>query len=400
VIKKLNVKRNSVIVQNSKQNINKKQYFDILLLLWLDGIHDKYVVDSFEEWYGKQTSAKILNKKVEFDRTLDKKTLGGLFGFLDGREEYRKISNAIKMGILTKEKEKQIKFPTGWERGIKDFLIDFYKDKQTGFFTNHIVPPDENQGIALAIDQQYSTRQEQPLTRLIDGTKVVGLITMGQALDPGSTMLPGLITTELQTALKSVINLKNNGFDSIPFEGQSKYALFGYEHILKVGGESVFHLQCSDNRTRLPNLIFNGNSLNLTQTAGKARKAINSEQVAKISKYFGDAFQYLLFTHLSTEPTLPSERGIVRHMFLGSGDSMMLLGYKIFCDIEGVQPHMIIDDSASIQPRIHAVNLPRGFKLKINLVPSASGARSHVTTQVNNNGRETQSKSKRFKASN
>ena len=222
---------------------------------------------------------------------------------------------------------------------------------------------------------------------------------MGQALDPGSTMLPGLITTELQTALKSVINLKNKGFAPIPFEGQSKYAVFGYEHILKVGGEPVFNLQCSDNRTRLPNLIFNGNPLNLTQTAGKAKRANNSDQVAKISKYFGDAFQYLLFTHLSKEPTLPSERGIVRHMFLGSGDSMMLLGYKIFCDIEGVQPHMIIDDSASNQPRIHAVNLPSGFKLKINPVPSASGARSRITTQVNNGGREFQSIPKRFKAS-
>ena len=385
-IRRINVRKVDTIVKNVNQDITSKQYFDVLLLIWLDGIHDEYIKIGFENWYSTQVNSGIFNAEVNFDRTVDDQTLGGLFLYLNTYTKGQKLAELIRKGIT----EANIKFPAGWEKNIKDFLIDFYnyKKKNTRIFTTHITSPDK-EGIALAVDQQYSQKQEQTLTKLIDGKNVVGLITMGQALDPGSTMLPGLITSELQTAVRSVINVNKQQ----KFKGQSKYALFGYEHILKVKGEPVFHLECTDKESPLPNLKFNGNTLKLTQTAGKAKKSNNTDQVGKISKYFGDAFQYLLFTNLSKKPTSRSNSGVVRHMFLGSGDSMMLLGFKTFCDIEDVDPHMIIDASLSNQPIIHAVNLPNGFQLETKSPIGVSDAGTNIT-RVNNGVPEIQSEKK------
>ena len=231
------------------------------------------------------------------------------------------------------------------------------------------------------------TNQERTLTRLIDDDNTVGLITFGQALDPGSTMLPGLLTGKVETMMKA-INIEpepgkgtiGNDVDPTKFNGESKYALFGYEHKLKLNGKSVFHVSLRDPTTAMPDLKFNGHKLLLTQSAGKAKKANANDLVGKISKYFGDALQYLLFTQLS-KLIAEGERK-KRYMFWGSGDSMALLGFKIFSEIERVNPRMIIDGSGSYLPGIHCVNLPPGFSLMQKPAPNISSA--HGTFKSNN----------------
>ena len=395
-IKKINIRRSrNDIITNKNKNISKKQYIDILLLVWLDGIHDGYVTTGFSAWYDIQVNHGIF-PKYTFEITKLEGVLGGLLTYLRDHKDaakqrlYTKIAGSFKTQLVN--------FGAGWEKNVKDFLIDTYTtsgDISSGNFIDDIVPSDKNEGLLLAVDQQYSSNQERTLTRLINGENVVGLITFGQALDPGSTMLPGLLTDELQSAMGTGQGImedldpryatSNALVQPVTFKGQSKYALFGYKHVLKIGGKSVFDIELSNKDTSVPKLEFNGKELYLTQSAGKAKKASNDDQVGKISKYFGDALQYILFTHLAKQPTLPSKnRGTTRFMFLGSGDSMALLGYKIFCDIENINPQMIIDGSGSNYPGIHCVHLPPNFKLRTKPRQGTSRAATNVMQQGNN----------------
>ena len=402
-IKRVNVEKKSEIVKNVNQDINLKQYFDILLIIWLDGIHDGYVDSAFIPWYRKQMTVKIptltdvkaneimlLIKEQNF-----KETLGGLFTYL------RNTDDTVKMNLYSKIMKSLVgneipKFGAGWEKNVKDFLIFTYQGegKITGGKQINSVKYNGNKGLLLAVDQQYSSNQERTLTRLIDDDNTVGLITFGQALDPGSTMLPGLLTGKVETMMKA-INIEpkpgkgkeGNDVDPTKFNGESKYALFGYEHMLKLDGKPVFHVSLKDPKTTKPNLKFNGQELNLTQSAGKAKKADDDDLIGKISKYFGDALQYLLFTHLSKVKAKGERRE--RYMFWGSGDSMALLGFKIFSEIEGVEPRMIIDGSGSFLPGISCVNLPRGFSLVKKNAPNISQA---LGTVRGNNGNNAQSK--------
>ena len=395
-IKKINIRRSrNDIITNKNKNISKKQYIDILLLVWLDGIHDGYVTTGFSAWYDIQVNHGIF-PKYTFEITKLEGVLGGLLTYLRDHKDaakqrlYTKIAGSFKTQLVN--------FGAGWEKNVKDFLIDTYTtsgDISSGNFIDDIVPSDKNEGILLAVDQQYSSNQERTLTRLINGENVVGLITFGQALDPGSTMLPGLLTDELQSAMGTGQGImedldpryatSNALVQPVTFKGQSKYALFGYKHVLKIGGKPVFDIELSNKDTPVPKLEFNGKELYLTQSAGKAKKASNDDQVGKISKYFGDALQYILFTHLAKQPTLPSKnRGTTRFMFLGSGDSMALLGYKIFCDIENINPQMIIDGSGSNYPGIHCVHLPPNFKLRTKPRQGTSRAATNVMQQGNN----------------
>jgi hypothetical protein len=395
-IKKINIRRSrNDIITNKNKNISKKQYIDILLLVWLDGIHDGYVTTGFSAWYDIQVNHGIF-PKYTFEITKLEGVLGGLLTYLRDHKDaakqrlYTKIAGSFKTQLVN--------FGAGWEKNVKEFLIDTYTtsgDISSGNFIDDIVPSDKNEGILLAVDQQYSSNQERTLTRLINGENVVGLITFGQALDPGSTMLPGLLTDELQSAMGTGQGImedldpryatSNALVQPVTFKGQSKYALFGYKHVLKIDGKSVFDIELSNKDTSVPKLEFNGKELYLTQSAGKAKKASNDDQVGKISKYFGDALQYILFTHLAKQPTLPSKnRGTTRFMFLGSGDSMALLGYKIFCDIENINPQMIIDGSGSNYPGIHCVHLPPNFKLRTKPRQGTSRAATNVMHQGNN----------------
>jgi hypothetical protein len=397
-IKRVNVEKKSEIVKNVNQDINLKQYFDILLIIWLDGIHDGYVDTAFKPWYRKQMSVEIptltnvgateIMSLIEEQNFTE--TLGGLFTYL------LNSGDTVKMNLHSKIMNSLVgdkipKFGAGWEKNIKDFLISTYQregkltsDKQINRITSN-----DNKGLLLAVDQQYSSNQERTLTRLIDDDNTVGLITFGQALDPGSTMLPGLLTGKVETMMKA-INIepepgkgtRGNAVDPTKFDGESKYALFGYEHMLKLNGQPVFHVSLTDPTSAKPNLKFNGQELNLTQSAGKAKKANADDLVGKISKYFGDALQYLLFTHLS-KVIAKGERK-VRYMFWGSGDSMALLGFKIFSEIEGVDPRMIIDGSGSFLPGINCVNLPPGFSLEKKNTPNISKALGTVRGNIGN----------------
>ena len=382
-ISRLNIMRQQPIAKvltNCVQSITLTQYYDILLLMWLDGIHDKYVDVGFLTWHSNQIQHKIfpasirIDVKIFEDDSFLNTCLGGLLKFL---KEGDVAQQNLRYKILFSIKEKKIgPFPQGWESNVKLFLVKKYLDNITeGKGIDKINVP-ENKGLLIAVDQQYNAQQEQPITGLIDGEGVLGLITIGQILDPGVTMLPKLVTTELQAIARASTQQTSD------YKSGSKFALFGYKHVLKVGNTPVFKLDLSD--IDRDTVKFNDNELPIRQTAARVPKPkTNAAEINKITKYFGDALQYILFTRLTKTPV--TSTNTTRFMFLGSGDSMMLLGYTIFCDIEGVQPNMIIDSSGSHKKHIQCVNLPPDFRLGIKPIPTVSSAITQQNNNYNNN---------------
>ena len=251
-----------------------------------------------------------------------------------------------------------------------------------------IILPD-GKGLLLSIDQEYSSNQERPLTKLIDNEATTGLLTFGQALDPGSTMLPKLITGDLQSIVLNMINIEpeptkksGNGNNSpkAPNSGNSlkakgfvpnaKYYLNDFALTLSLDGINVFDFKLNVNNGDIPKLSLNGKNLIVNQSAGKAGKAEN--EAGKISKFFGDALQYLIFTKIGNLK-FKSAKGRERLPYLSSGDSMMLLGYTVFSDIMGVTPFMLIDYSESNKPIYYPVNVPAGTKfINLKALPAPS----------------------------
>ena len=417
-------------MSNVSQTINMNDYFNVLLIMWLDGIHDKYVNTYFVDWYKTQIKSKILPSHHEQDivkmatsiKENHKNVLIGVLQYLKEMPEYENIYNIIIAGIqssgelttkgevgsysdvmlvqmcdivkcppdktkrLTKifhlkkvlfdtkgnviknvPRPDTIQFPAGWEKSVKNFLVKYFK---TSVHKSNTITLPGNEGLLLSIDQEYSSNQERPLTELIDNNTTTGLVTFGQALDPGSTMLPRLITQDLITMInpKPKPMTNENGNSRIhtvntsnviekKFIPNVKYYLNNFKFELKdSNGRSLFNLDLDPFSGGIPTLKFNGNVMTVNQSAGKAGKA--GKEADKISKYFGDALQYLIFTNLSSKKFETVNK--TRYPFLGSGDSMAMLGYTIFSKIVGTKPRMLIDFSESSDPIYHPVNLQPG----------------------------------------
>ena len=421
-------------MSNVQKTITVKQYFNVLLIMWLDGIHDGYVNMYFVDWYKKQISSKILppyheNDIIKMAGSIKENgnVLIGVLQYMKDIPEYKSVYSIIIAGIQSgkyltargevssysdinlvqmcslvtcpPDKTKRlmkinylkkvlfdadgnvlqqvprpdmIQFPAGWEKSVKNFLVKYFK---TNIHKENTITLPGNDGLLLSIDQEYSSNQERPLTELIDNNTTTGLVTFGQALDPGSTMLPRLITQDLITMLnpKPAPIPKENGNSRVRtvnasnvveknFIPNMKYYLNEFRFDLRdVNGKSLFNLELDPISGGIPTLKFNGNELKVNQSAGKAGKALKESD--KISKYFGDALQYLIFTNLSGKKFETANK--TRTPFLGSGDSMALLGYTIFSQIVGTTPRMIIDFSESSDPIYHPVNLQPGAKFSI-----------------------------------
>ena len=425
--------------KSSDKDISLNQYFDVLLIVWMDGVHDGYIEKYFIDWYRNQIKEEIFpaHRQSEIEniaRNIVKHNSRIMSNML---EKLKKYAPQIIPGIISGEKlsvpeevngytneqltelckpsteinkvtkENRLKAtsfvktyyftnnnilpdrPTifsmkpGWEKIVKEFLLIHYKLTKGDKRVNKQIQLPGGKGILLSIDQEYSSNQERPLTKLIDNQATTGLLTFGQALDPGSTMLPKLITSDLQGIVLTMENMEPNPLKSLEngnkknkfvkaegFIPNAKYYLNDFTFTLTQNGTKVFNLKMDIN-SGIPNLFLNNKKLIVNQSAGKAGKA--TAEASKISKFFGDALQYLIFTKIGKKK-FTSEDGKVRYPYLSSGDSMMLLGYTVFSEIMGVKPFMIIDFSESNLPVYYPVNLPSGTTFpKLRALPSVSG---------------------------
>ena len=383
-----------------ERTISPKTFINMLLIMWLDGVHDKYITTTFKEWlsdykdvfapenyvrdpyFQELQSASFVDRKQNKNRNR-KVYISGGNNILNGA-----ISDTIAIELAETPGKKIFfaktfinnlgfkgqsftGFSAGWEKYFKTIVLQKYIG--LGEVNTIINPRNYNiksktgaDRILLAVDQEYSGREERPLSGMISSSVSVSpLITYGQAFDPGSTMLPFGIVKDIE---KIAIDTRtNNGLDkeiTPRFVSDASYYLEDFNITIKSNKKVVIKIEFdSGKKTGKSNLKLNDIPLKLNVSAGNAKK--KEGVVDKIGKYFGDALQYFIASQLTNASeknrTKKIRKGGSRtyHYFLGSGDGMALFGYDFVCTeiFRNGAPNMVIDYSEGSVPIAHIINM-------------------------------------------
>ena len=385
-----------------ERTISPKTFINMLLIMWLDGVHDKYITMTFKHWlsaykdvfdpenYVRDPYFQELQRASFVELNQNKNSVRKLY-ILDGKKILDILNGAISATIrieLAETPGKRIffaetfinnlgfkgqtftSFSAGWEKNFKTIVLQKYIG--LGKVNTIINPRDYNiksrtgaDRILLAVDQEYSGREERSLSGMISGSDSVSpLITYGQAFDPGSTMLPFGIVKDIEKI--AIVTRTKKGLEKEiepRFVSDASYYLEDFNITIK-SNTAVIKIEFdSGKKTGKSNLKLNDIPLKLNVSAGNAKK--NESVVEKIGKYFGDALQYFIASQL----TKASERDRIKkirngesrtyHYFLGSGDGMALFGYDFVCTeiFRNGAPNMVIDYSEGSVPIAHIINM-------------------------------------------
>jgi hypothetical protein len=406
--------------QSIESEIKPEDFLNLLLIMWLDGIHDKYINITFREWLDHPSIKSVFLPDVYINSPM--------FTFLADlrvntvkmhtKESITPLHNRLRLSInditLTNNnihlnmvlngflkwivsKEKQIlkenpktfktfsesfiknlgftdgvtfgNFQAGWEKNFKTFLLEKYKENNNVVENvTSIKANDKFNVFLLAIDQEYASRNERPLTNMINNSddSVQSLVTYGQAFDPGSTMLPQGIVPDLQNITVNVLNPEKQKMerDKAYFSPAPWYYLENFVFKAIVNGSPVMKIDFNAENSELK---INDKPLSLTVTGRNAGK-IKDNPFSSLGKYFGDGLQYFIASNLTKQKPIDiklsgNNRKTNFHSFLGSGDGMALFGYDFVCTklFKSKAPNMVIDFSGSSRPIAHIVNFPSGF---------------------------------------
>ena len=330
-----------------KKKISRDEFTDLVFIMWLDGVHDKYIKKTLNTWFNETTLFSNTQK------TLIVKGWNTPF-----------IQNINSLG-LTKARGPKIltsslnNFPAQWEKKIKKYLSETkYKNSATKYkFQTRIpkrVSTPNPQNINIAIDQEYDDSNEQSITRFIKNhtrannstTDVNTLITYGQAFDPGRSMVGGGVHEDIEMLTQNQIP-KNYISDT------KKYYLCDLNINLVVDNIPVYKIRLKKDKSNNVNMSFNSKKIFGGVTAAQAKSA--KGDIIPVSKYFGDALQYFYLAAMNDVPRTESPK--IERFFFGSGDSMALLGYDRVCKILNNSVRMVIDFPSAKDPTIHVIGL-------------------------------------------
>ena len=327
-----------------EEQITNKEFTDLVFIMWLDGVHDKYITKTLDTWFNETTLFSDTQKQIIVK--------GGGWN-----TPFIKIINSLKLpknGAPNILKSSLENFSSGWERDVKTYLTEKYKKDAIPISTSlaQQVTSSIPQNINIGVDQEYTDNNENSITRFIQEhtratnskTDVNTLITYGQAFDPGRSMVSRGVHEDIEKL--TLDKLLNNKFIS-----KKKYYLCDMKIDLKVGETSVFKLQVQKDSSNNVNTLFNNKKI-LTGISARQAKNANGDIIA-VSKYFGDALQYYSLAVMDNRTrTEKTER-----FFFGSGDSMALLGYDRVCEILKKSIRMVIDFPEKYGPKIHVVGM-------------------------------------------
>ena len=386
-----------------ERTISPKTFINMLLIMWLDGVHDKYITTTFKEWltaykdvfapenYESDQYFQELQRASLVERSQNKNSVRKVY-ILDGNRMVNILNGAISATIAIELAETPGKkiffaktfinnlgfkgqsftgFSAGWEKYFKTIVLNKYTGLKK---VNTIINPrDYNiksrtgaDRILLAVDQEYSGREERSLSGMISGSDSVSpLITYGQAFDPGSTMLPFGIVKDIEKI--AILTRTNTGSvtETKPrFVSDASYYLEDFNITIKSNKKAVIKIEFDSGRkTGKSNLKLNDIPLDLNVSAGNAKK--KEGVVDKIGKYFGDALQYFIASQLTNTSEKNRTKKIrnggsrTYHYFLGSGDGMALFGYDFVCTeiFRNSAPNMVVDYSEGSVPIAHIINM-------------------------------------------
>ena len=363
------------------KNISREEFTDLVFIMWLDGVHDKYITKTLDTWFNDTTLFSPTQKSlIQGWNTPLIRNINSLKLTSRGKN----ILNASLSNL-----------PAGWEKKIKTYLSETkYKNSATNYkFQTSFgkrVSTRNPQNINIAVDQEYTDSGENSITRFIrqhspikrangSTTDVNTLITYGQAFDPGRKMVGQGVHTNLELLTQ---NLLPNKYIS----HRKKYYLCDLNINLAVGNTSVYKIQVKKDELNNVNMSFNSKKIFGGVTAGEAKSA--KGHIIPVSKYFGDALQYFYIAAMNDLKR--SEK--TERFFFGSGDSMALLGYDRVCEILNNPVRMVMDTAVSSNPSIHVV----GLDATITNAPQEAVSRMTGTAEKNNNkSGEVTSKTKR-----
>ena len=330
---------------NFEKKITNDQFTDLVFIMWLDGVHDKYITKSLNTWFNETTLFTKPQKEL----------------VVKGWDTpFIRIINSLKLtsknkNILTSSLSN---FPSAWEKKIKTYLTEKYKIDAISINTSlaQQVTSSIPQNINIGVDQEYTDNNENSITRFIQDhtrannskTDVNTLITYGQAFDPGRSMVNGGVHEDIEKLTLGKNRLSNNFIPK-----KKKYYLCDMNIDLKVGQTSVYKLQVNKDSSNNVNTSFNNKKILTGISAGQAKNA-NGDIIA-VSKYFGDALQYYSLAVMDDWTRTESPK--TERFFFGSGDSMALLGYDRVCDIFGKSVRMVTDFPTAYGPKIHVVGM-------------------------------------------
>ena len=330
---------------NFEKKITNDQFTDLVFIMWLDGVHDKYITKTLDTWFNQTTLFTKPQKEL----------------VVKGWDTpFIRIINSLKLtsknkNILTSSLSN---FPSAWEKKIKTYLTEKYKIDAISINTSlaQQVTSSIPQNINIGVDQEYTDNNENSITRFIQDhtrannskTDVNTLITYGQAFDPGRSMVNGGVHEDIEKLTLGKNRLSNNFIPK-----KKKYYLCDMNIDLKVGQTSVYKLQVNKDSSNNVNTSFNNKKILTGISAGQAKNA-NGDIIA-VSKYFGDALQYYSLAVMDDWTRTESPK--TERFFFGSGDSMALLGYDRVCDIFGKSVRLVTDFPTAYGPKIHVVGM-------------------------------------------
>ena len=349
------------------KNISREEFTDLVFIMWLDGVHDKYITKSLDTWFNETTLFSQAQKIL----------------IVQGwNTPFIRIINSLKLtskskNILTSSLSN---FSTGWEKNIKTYLSETkYKNSATNYKFQTRIPKRVStrnpQNINIAIDQEYTDSNEQSITRFIKNhtrasnstTDVNTLITYGQAFDPGRKLVGGGVHEDLEM-------LTQNRIPNNYISDTKKYYLCNLNINLVVDNIPVYKIRVKKDLSNNVNMSFNSKKIFGGVTAGQAKSA--KGDIIPVSKYFGDALQYIYIAAMNdVKRSQKTER-----FFFGSGDSMALLGYDRVCEILNILVRMVIDFPGSRTPLIHVI----GLNGTITNAPQQTASRATLAGQANN----------------
>jgi hypothetical protein len=333
-----------------EEKITNEEFTDLVFIMWLDGVHDKYITKTLDTWFNETTLFSDTQKEL----------------VVKGWDTpFIRIINSLKLpknGAPNILKSSLEHFSSGWEKDVKTYLTEKYKNDAIPISTSlaQQVTTSIPQNINIGVDQEYTDNNENSITRFIQNhtratnskTDVNTLITYGQAFDPGRSMVSGGVHEDIEKL--TLDKLLNNKFIS-----KKKYYLCDMKIDLKVAAEdgrgetSVFKLQVQKDSSNNVNTLFNNKKI-LTGISARQAKNANGDIIA-VSKYFGDALQYYSLAVMDNRTRTKSPK--TERFFFGSGDSMALLGYDRVCEILKKSVRMVIDFPEKYGPKIHVVGM-------------------------------------------
>ena len=381
--------------------INDDQFMDIIFMIWLDGVHDEYVKQTFFQWtqgafFKKYFANKEIKKIVNTWFNLEQKGTNFMKALFKSMESKPTESKRFENNTLSLSKDTAAfgKPQKGWEALIKWDIGNIFKYKnQRKLKRNQFLSKGTKQTNTkvpvLYVSVDAEERDDKPLSMLVDNSRKVmnNLVTPGTLLDPGNTMILGGINTDIGQMVEhhfgagGSFNLRNSYYIApmtLDMQLTGEISVFKLELKINNGmaqsGEG--HTIGSFFEQRLNGVLIP----NVPSAKIEAQRNPNNYYAAA-SKWSGDGLQYIYQAFIDTVNPNP---GAVRYPF-GSQDGMADCCFCKWSELLGNKSPIVFVDwglstGKSGSMVIQAYNLPETLKIR-QLVASEISLRGPETIQ-------------------